>query len=365
MKKALSLVLTLVMLISSLAVSPFGVSAAVSKDVAQYKLGDTFTVEYNSMKTKGVQYYAKFIPETTDYYEFAVDTHFAPSIGDGDLFTYIIDSKDVEINMGYDFASNDTTATVAAKLTAKQTYYFAMEVDCKLYKYTTNVTIQKHKHTLEKVKYSALYFEMDNEKTYTDGEVVEECDCGYAKTLSKIYAPKTFKLSTTSYTYNGKTKKPSVTVKDRKGNVIDKKYYTVTYPKGRKNVGKYTVTIEFKGELFKADYTGVAERTFTIKPKSTTISKVTAGKKAFTVKWKKQATQTTGYQIQYATDKKFTKNKKTVTVSKNKTLSKKITKLKAKKKYYIRVRTYKEVKVDGKKTKIYSDWSKAKTVKTK
>ncbi|MGN0521072.1 MAG: fibronectin type III domain-containing protein, partial [Eubacterium sp.] len=73
-------------------------------------------------------------------------------------------------------------------------------------------------------------------------------------------------------------------------------------------------------------------------------------------------TQTTGYQIQYSTSSKFTsKTTKTVTVSKNKTTSKTISKLKAKKKYYVRVRTYKIV--SGKK--IYSAWSKAKTVTTK
>ena len=166
-------------------------------------------------------------------------------------------------------------------------------------------------------------------------------------------------LSATSYTYNGKVKKPSVTVKDEKGKKISSKYYTVSYSKGRKNVGQYTVTIKFKG-----NYSGTVKKTFTIKPKTTTLSKVTAGKKAFTVKWKKQATQTTGYQIQYSTSSKF-KGAKIVTVSKNKTTSKKISKLKAKKKYYVHVRTYKTVKVNGKNTKIYSSWSKVKTVKTK
>ena len=166
-------------------------------------------------------------------------------------------------------------------------------------------------------------------------------------------------LSKTSYIYNGKVKKPSVTVKDSKGKKISSSNYTVSYSSGRKNVGKYTVTIKFKG-----NYSGTVKKTFTIKPKATTISKVTAGKKAFTVKWKKQATQTTGYQIQYSTSSKF-KGAKTVTVSKNKTTSKKISKLKAKKKYYVRIRTYKTVKVNGKNTKIYSGWSKVKTVKTK
>ncbi|MCI6820753.1 MAG: fibronectin type III domain-containing protein, partial [Clostridiales bacterium] len=100
---------------------------------------------------------------------------------------------------------------------------------------------------------------------------------------------------------------------------------------------------------------------FTINPKSTSLSTLTATKKGFTAKWKKQSTQTSGYQIMYATNSKFTSGKKTVTVSSNKTTSKKITKLKAKKKYYVKVRTYKKVG----STKYYSSWSKVKTVKTK
>lgn len=167
-------------------------------------------------------------------------------------------------------------------------------------------------------------------------------------------------LSKTSYTYNGKAQKPSVTVKDSKGNKIAASNYTVTYASGRKNVGKYSVKITFKG-----NYSGSKTLYFTINPKATTFSSVTAKSKGFTVKWKKQATQTSGYEIQYATDSKFTKNKKTVTVSKNSTTSKTISKLKAKKKYYVRIRTYKTVKVNGKSTKLYSSWSKAKSVKTK
>ena len=166
-------------------------------------------------------------------------------------------------------------------------------------------------------------------------------------------------LSATSYTYNGKVKKPFVTVKDDKGKKVSSAYYTVSYAKGCKNVGTYAVTVKFKG-----NYSGTVRKTFTIKPKSTSISKLTAGRKKFTVKWKKQKTQTTGYQIQYSTSSKF-KNAKTVTVSKNKTTGKTVSKLKAKKKYYVRVRTYKTVKAGGKSTKIYSSWSKAKTVKVK
>ena len=94
--------------------------------------------------------------------------------------------------------------------------------------------------------------------------------------------------------------------------------------------------------------------------KPTTLSSLAVAAKAFTVKWKK-GTGITGYQIQYAFNSKFTSGKKTVKITKAGTVSKKITKLKAKKKYYVRVRTYKTV--SGKT--YYSTWSKAKAVTTK
>ena len=100
------------------------------------------------------------------------------------------------------------------------------------------------------------------------------------------------------------------------------------------------------------------------KYKKASISKLSKGKKAITVRWKKVST-IKGYQIQLATDKKFKKNKKTVTISKQKTTKTTVKKLKAKKKYYVRIRTYKNVKYKGKTIKVYSSWSKVKTVKTK
>ena len=96
------------------------------------------------------------------------------------------------------------------------------------------------------------------------------------------------------------------------------------------------------------------------KPKSAKIKKVKAAKKAVSVEWKK-VSGVKGYQVQVATDKKFKKNKKTTTVKKQKTTKVTIKKLKAKKKYYVRMRTYKTV--NGKK--VYSSWSKVKTIKTK
>ena len=101
--------------------------------------------------------------------------------------------------------------------------------------------------------------------------------------------------------------------------------------------------------------------TFAASVPTTTITSVKAQSKAFTVKWKKK-TGITGYQIQYSTSSKFSKKStKTVKIKKAKTTSKKITDLKSSKKYYVRVRTYK----NSKKKTDYSAWSKKKSITTK
>lgn len=191
-------------------------------------------------------------------------------------------------------------------------------------------------------------------------QVCTNCDDEYEKTavIPKIG---TVKLSKTAYTYNGKVQRPGVVVKDRTGKALKGGVdYNVSDPKGMKNVGKYTVKVTFK-----ENYKGSKSMTYSINPKGTSVSKVTAAKKGFKVTWKKQKTQTTGYQVQYSTNKNFKKNNKTVTISKNSTTSKSVGKLKAKKKYYVRVRTYKTVKFGGKSVKLYSGWSKAKSLTTK
>ena len=135
--------------------------------------------------------------------------------------------------------------------------------------------------------------------------------------------------------------------------------YTVTY-KNNKDVGTATAVVSGKG-----NYTGTMSKTFTIIPKGTSIAKVKAAKKSFTVKWKKQAanmskSKITGYQVRYST-KSSMSGSKIVTVKGYASTSKKIKKLKAKKKYYVQVRTFKKV---GAKY-FYSGWSAKKKVKTK
>ena len=167
-------------------------------------------------------------------------------------------------------------------------------------------------------------------------------------------------------TYTGSVIKPEPTVKaiGTSGKVVTLKKgtdYTLSYS-ANKNVGKATVTIKGKG-----NYTGTKKVTFKINPKGTSLKTLTATSKGFKATWTKQATKMstsyiTGYQIQYSTSSKFTTaTTKTVTATKYSTVSKAITKLTAKKKYYVRIRTYKTV--SG--TKYYSPWSASKYVTTK
>lgn len=195
--------------------------------------------------------------------------------------------------------------------------------------------------------------------TEQQGVITYRCNCGETYT-EMIASPKEVRLSKDSYVYNGKVQKPDTIVVDSTGSQIGAQYYTISF-RNNKNAGIATVTVRFSG-----NYAGSMEQNFTIAPKGTTLSKVSAAKKGFTVKWKKQAAQTSGYEIQYATKAKFSKkDTKSVVINKNKTTGKKVAKLKGGKKYYVRIRTYKNAKVQGKTVKVYSAWSKTKTVKTK
>lgn len=228
-----------------------------------------------------------------------------------------------------------------------KTYYY--EIDCSADGNST-FTINKHTHSL-------YWGEIDKASMSYDGYKMQECsECSYSK---KVIIPRvsTIKLSKNKFVYDGKNHKPTVTVKDRTGKILSEGTdYWVNYnDSNTKDVGPYDLSVFLIGNYDDAEFVY-----YNVVPKSTTINNVTAKKKAFTVKWKKQAKQITGYQIQYSTDRSFKKNKKTVTVKGAKKTSYTIKKLKGNKKYYVRIRTY-----NSEYTKLYSSWSKVKTVKTK
>ena len=180
----------------------------------------------------------------------------------------------------------------------------------------------------------------------------------YTGSVSKTFSIKNnFKKATVSgistKAFTGKNITQSITVKYNGKALKNGTDYTVSYSNNKK-IGTATVKIAGKGS-----YTGTITKTFKINPAKQEIQKLTAKSKAFFVDWAQKGSAT-GYEIQYATNSKFTSAKK-VTITNNKTDTKTISKLSGKKKYYVRVRSYTTVKG----TKYYGAWSASKSVTTK
>ena len=180
----------------------------------------------------------------------------------------------------------------------------------------------------------------------------------YTGSVSKTYSIKNnFKKATVSgistKAFTGKNITQSITVKYNGKTLKNGTDYTVSYSNNKK-IGTATVKIAGKGS-----YTGTITKTFKINPAKQEIQKLTAKSKAFFVDWAQKGSAT-GYEIQYATNSKFTRAKK-VTITNNKTDKATVSKLSGKKKYYVRVRSYTTVKG----TKYYGTWSASKSVTTK
>ena len=180
----------------------------------------------------------------------------------------------------------------------------------------------------------------------------------YTGSVSKTFKIKNnFKKATVSgisnKSYTGKNITQSITVKYNGKTLKNGTDYTVSYSSNKK-IGTATVKIAGKGS-----YTGTITKTFKINPAKQEIQKLTAKSKAFFVDWAQKGSAS-GYEIQYATNSKFTSAKK-VTITSNKTDKTTVSKLSGKKKYYVRVRSYTTVKG----TKYYGAWSASKSVTTK
>ena len=173
-----------------------------------------------------------------------------------------------------------------------------------------------------------------------------------AKPVKPVSRKLTVKVK--NVTYNGKAQKPAITVYAGKKK-LSSKYYTVSY-KNNKNVGYGTVVVKGKGSYGK--YSGTAA--FKINLKKTKLSSAKSTKrKTFTIIWKKTGGNS-GWQVQYSTNKKFRSGVRTVNLkSRNTRLA--VRNLKNRKKYYVRVRSYKKV---GRQT-WYSGWSNVKCIKIK
>ena len=221
---------------------------------------------------------------------------------------------------------------------------------------TPSVTVKVNGKTLKKdTDYTVSY--SNNTKVGT-ATVKITGKGNYTGSVSKTYSIKNnFKKATVSgistKAFTGKNITQSITVKYNGKTLKNGTDYTVSYS-NNKNIGTATVKIAGKGS-----YTGTITKTFKINPAKQEIQKLTAKSKAFFVDWAQKGSAT-GYEIQYATNSKFTSAKK-VTITNNKTDKTTVSKLSGKKKYYVRVRSYTTVKG----TKYYGAWSSTKTVTTK
>ena len=221
---------------------------------------------------------------------------------------------------------------------------------------TPSVTVKVNGKTLKKdTDYTVSY--SNNTKVGT-ATVKITGKGNYTGSVSKTYSIKNnFKKATVSgistKAFTGKNITQSITVKYNGKTLKKGTDYTVSYS-SNKNIGTATVKIAGKGS-----YTGTITKTFKINPAKQEIQKLTAKSKAFFVDWAQKGSAT-GYEIQYATNSKFTSAKK-VTITNKKTDKTTISKLSGKKKYYVRVRSYTTVKG----TKYYGAWSASKSVTTK
>ena len=354
MKKQISLILSLVLLLSSLCAYPFSAQASTIKDVPERKVGDKFTVtlkvtqpsadteagwnrQYYNADSWKKAYYAKFKPQEDGLYEFAVTGE--EFYGEGGYQAIIVDGKDEVVAYSYAVGEDSFNIDLVASLKKGKTYYYLIRYFCD-YKHTVKlkVTLKKHKHQMIDVTQQEPDAEyLINYAVYSE-EPVWICKlqgCGF-DTRPIYYSRYFIDLSRKSYTYDGKEKCPKVKffdmrqkefVPEEKG--IDDVNLKVRY-KNNVNVGKAKVEIRTNGVW--------QTKTFKINPGGTELTKVTATRGGFKAKWAKQKVKTSGYQLQYSRNKSFKKAKK-LTVKGNDKASKQLKKLARHKKYYVRVRT--------------------------
>ncbi len=277
------------------------------------------------------------------------------------------------------FRSNSDHVSSAIKLYRKDaTCTEAGYEEDKLYCLICNKDLGK-----EKISLPALGHSYGNPVVTSDYKITTCTRCGDTETVKiekpkaatpapkaetkKVQVANTITASNFTKTYSTKAQSFNINAK-RNGNA------KLTYKSNNKNItvnssGKVTVKAKYIGKatitissVATSDYKAATKNiTVTVNPPSVKLSKLTNKKsKKMVIKWAKN-TAVTGYQIQYSTDKNFKKSVKTVTVGKNKTVTKTVSKLSKNKKYYVRVRTYKTV--SG--VKYYSSWSNVKNIKIK
>lgn len=297
-------------------------------------------------------WYAFTAPEDGSY-EFIINNSY-DTAKSGDIVVEIRDSafaptQDEDIV----YVFENETGKVSKQLKAGEICYIQVAEQYKgslVDVYNVGVTVKEHEHS--------------NEIVIDGNYVIKGCSCQNEEAMEYAFWVDSVKVKNVTYTGKNVSPKVSIGIMEsycQEGKTIPgipQSAYTVTVTsKNKKAVGSAKAKVKFLGE-YKG--LGTYNVSFKIVPKGTTLSKISSGAKSFTAKWKKQASHTSGYEIRYSLYSGMY-NAKTVSIGSNKTLSKKISKLKANTDYYVQVRTYK--KIDGKK--YCSAWSSSKKVTTK
>lgn len=301
--------------------------------------------------------YKKFTPSETGIYDFFMYNQYGTPNAD-DIFVDFYPTPDDAylsqndiISENSEYLVSDAAKFKSIKLQGGKTYYLC------LCNYSTNssyatypIKIAKHVHVWTLDRYEKATFGL-----FSDGGSYWICDrCGEEK--SEEYPSININdVAISPLTYTGKPQTPTIILKDWEGKVIPAVNYTVTYS-NNVNVGTATATIKCRG-----NYTGTESVEFTINPKPTNLTRVKASRRGFTAKWRRQTPQVNGYELEYSTDKNFRRGVRTAFAKKSKTTSKRVKRLKSRRRYYVRVRTYKVVDGDT----YFSSWSNIKAVKVR
>ena len=179
-----------------------------------------------------------------------------------------------------------------------------------------------------------------------------------AKSITTYRAIEKVTIPYISYTYSGKEIRPTVKVKDPKGNIIPAEGYTVSYS-NNVYVGTATITVTGKGIA-----KGTFVKEFYVKPAKNEITSLTTSKGAFKVSWKKGTPGTVGYQVLYSTTSDFSSNVHSYTSTNLGDLSENFSRVpRAGETWYVKVRSF--FTKDGKTTSTrYGNYSAVKSVTT-
>ena len=232
---------------------------------------------------------------------------------------------------------------------------------CKVCRAVKNVRLAKAAHQYTSVVTKAGFTK--------NGTIKKYCKvCKGAVTKQTIYKVSSASLNKVTYTYTGSAiGKPGVTLKNSQGQKLASKYYTVTYysrangaqVSSIKAIGQYKAKVSLKG-----NYSGTKYLYFSVGLRAVSLGSVKAGKKSITVKWKADSS-VSGYQVMLSENASFSAGVKTAMVNSSSISSCQFVNLKAGKVYYVKMRTFKDIQVDGRSARMYSDYTGSKSAKAK